>query len=157
HKLPTGYPEGRRTWLHVEARDATSTLVWESGAYDAATGVLTRDAQAKVYEAKQGVWNPGTATCVTASGGDELFHFAKNDCVALDNRIPPLGFTGGTDLQTNPVGYTYPETAPGSGKLVNFDVTSYTIPIPANAVSPVTVTATLRYQTTSKEYVDFLL
>jgi hypothetical protein len=157
HKLPTGYPEGRRMWLHVEARDAANTLLWESGAYDPSSGVLTRDTQAKVYEARQGVWDAGSATCVTESSGSELFHFVKNDCVALDNRIPPKGFTGGADPQTNPVAYAYPETAPGSGTLAHWDVTSYAIPVPPSALSPVTVTATLRYQTTSKEYVDFLL
>ena len=36
------------------------------------------------------------------------------NCLVVDNRIPPLGFTGGTDLETRPVGYAYPETAPGS-------------------------------------------
>jgi len=155
HKLPSGYPEGRRMWLHVEARDGAGTLVFESGAYDASTGVLTRDAQAKVYEARQGVWNAGANTCETEDGGGDLFHFVENNCVALDNRIPPKGFTGGSSLETHPVGYTYPEVAPGV--LSNSDVTSYTIPVAANAVMPVTVTATLRYQTASKEYVDFLL
>jgi hypothetical protein len=155
HKLPTGYPEGRRMWLDVEARDGNDSLLFQSGAYDDATGVLTRDAQAKVYEAKQGVWNAGTSTCETTDGTDDVFHFVKNDCIALDDRIPPKGFTGGADLQTRPVGYTYPEASPGV--LSNTDVTTYVIPIPANAITPITVTATLRYQTASKEYVDFLL
>ena len=155
HKLPTGYPEGRRMWLHVEARDGNGALFFESGAYDAATGVLTRDAQVKVYEAKQGVWNAGTNTCQTDDGTRDLFHFVLNNCVALDNRIPPKGFTGGGSLETNPVGYTYPEVAPGI--LSNTDVTTYSIPVPANVVTPVSLTATLQYQTTSKEYVEFLL
>jgi hypothetical protein len=155
HKLPTGYPEGRRMWLDVVARDGNGALVFESGAYDDATGVLTRDAQVKVYEAKQGVWNGLTSTCETEDLGAEVFHFVQNDCVALDNRIPPEGFTGGADLETRPVGYSYPEVAPGI--LSNTDVTTYVIPVPAGAVTPITVTATLRYQTASKEYVDFLL
>jgi hypothetical protein len=74
----------------------------------------------------------------------------------LDNRIPPLGFTGGANLETRPVGYVYPETSPGSGKLVNFDDTAYSIPVPSGTLSPVRVTATLRYQTASSEYVAFL-
>jgi hypothetical protein len=159
HKLPTGYPEGRRMWLHVEARDSTNALVWESGAYDGATGVLTRDGQIKIYEAKQGVWNyNGSEACDTADDLDNpIFHFVLNDCIELDNRIPPLGFTGGDDIETRPVGYHYPETSPGSGKLVNFDVTDYLVPVPEGTVGPVTVTATLRYQTSSKEYIDFLV
>ncbi|MFN8641355.1 MAG: hypothetical protein U0802_06745 [Candidatus Binatia bacterium] len=155
HKLPTGYPEGRRMWLHLEARDGNGALVFESGVYDASSGVLTRDAQAKVYEAKQGVWNASTHACETDDGTRDLFHFVLNNCVALDNRIPPKGFTGGGDLEIHPVGYVYPEAAPGV--LSNTDVTTYTIPVPADVVAPVTITATLRYQTTSKEYVDFLL
>jgi hypothetical protein len=154
HKLPTGYPEGRRMWLAVEATDATDTLLWQSGGYDAATGVLAADAQLKVYEAKHGVWNGATGRCEADASGVELFHFVKNDCVALDDRIPPLGFTGGADPETNPVGYAYPEAAPGV--LVNYDRTEYAIPIPAGATPPVTVRATLRYQTVSKAYVDFL-
>ncbi len=119
------------------------------------TGGLTNDAQIKVYEAQQGVWNPGTSTCETEDGGgNEQFHFATNDCVVSDNRIPPQGFLGGSDLEVHPVGYTYPEASPGI--LVNYDVTSYAFSVPGTAVSPVTVTATLRYQTTSKEYIDFL-
>jgi hypothetical protein len=155
HKLPTGYPEGRRMWLHVEARDGAGTLVFESGAWDPATGVLADDPQLKVYESKQGVWDAGAGECVVEEGGAEQFHFVLNDCIAVDNRIPPKGFTGGNDLQTQPVGHTYPEVAPGV--LAHWDVTSYDIPVPPAAVSPITVTATLRYQTTSKEYIDFLV
>jgi hypothetical protein len=55
-----------------------------------------------------------------------------------------------------PRGYAYPETTPGSGILVNYDLTSYTVPIPPGMATPVTFRATLRYQTTSKEYVEFL-
>ncbi len=159
HKLPTGYPEGRRMWLHVEARDAFDTVFWESGAYDAATGVLTYDGQIKVYEKKPGIWDyNGASECDAADDlGSPIFHFVKNNCIALDNRIPPLGFTGGDDPETQPVGYVYPETMPGSGVLVNYDVTPYAIPVPLGTAEPITVTATLRYQTASKEYVEFLL
>ena len=50
HKLPTGYSEGRRMWINVEARDGQGTLIWESAPYNSATGVLTEDGQAKVYD-----------------------------------------------------------------------------------------------------------
>jgi hypothetical protein len=33
HKLPSGYPEGRRAWLHVRWLDAAGGLVREDGAY----------------------------------------------------------------------------------------------------------------------------
>ena len=108
-------------WINVRAVDAADDLIWESGAYDAVTGVLTEDAQAKVYEVKLGVWDfNGTGSCdVADSMGDPIFHFVLNNCIKQDNRIPPLGFTGGSSIEMRPVAYTYPETSPGSG--VGFD------------------------------------
>ena len=50
HKLPTGYPEGRRIWVNVKFYDEAMNLVGESGAYNPTNGVLTRDSQAKIYE-----------------------------------------------------------------------------------------------------------
>ncbi len=47
HKLPSGYSEGRRMWLNMQVRDANGALVFESGAYDGANAVLTRDPQAR--------------------------------------------------------------------------------------------------------------
>ena len=40
HKLPTGYPDGRRMWLHVRAFDADRAVVFESGRYVFATADL---------------------------------------------------------------------------------------------------------------------
>lgn len=159
HKLPTGYPEGRRMWLHLEARDGNNNLIWQSGAYDPTTGELTEDAQVKVYRSEPGIFNlNGTGECdSTDTNGNHLFHFVRNNCYVIDNRIPPLGFKGGSDIEMRPKGYTYPETSPGSGVLVNYDVTPYSIPVPLSATSPITVNATLRFQIVSKDYVEFLL
>ena len=55
HKLPTGYPEGRQMWIHLKAYDAGGQVIYESGAYDPVTGILVRDADIQVYEAKQGL------------------------------------------------------------------------------------------------------
>ena len=158
HKLPSGYNEGRRMWIHIEIEEGDDDVIWESGAYDPLTGVLTRDGQAKVYESRRGIWNKlGNSSCDFVDGsGVEEFHFVLDDCIELDNRIPPLGFTGAANLEIQPVGYSYPETAPGSGLLVNYDDTSYSVPIPIDAISPLSVRATLRYQTSSKEYIEFL-
>ena len=159
HKLPTGYPEGRRMWLDVLLRDGAGATIWQSGAWDPITGALAQDPQLKVYEVKPGIWDHnGTGTCdASDSSGNPLFHFALNNCIVLDNRIPPAGFTGMNDIETRPVNYTYPETSPGSGVLVNFDDTSYTVPIPGSFGDNLTVEATLQYQTTSDDYVECLL
>ncbi len=158
HKLPTGYAEGRRMWLNLIVKDASDTVVFESAAYDPATGTLTIDEQAKIYEREAGVWDlNGTGECDVVDGdGDHIFHFVLNNCIRKDNRIPPSGFTGGSDIETQPVAYTYPETSPGSGVLVNYDDTVYSVSLPVGTVSPLSVEARLLFQTTSKEYVEFL-
>ena len=160
HKLPAGYGEGRRMWINVVARDANNAVVFESGAYNTATAVLSEDPQLKVYEALQGVWQRfgNMGSCVTKENvtNRKLFNLALNNCIAKDNRIPPLGFRGANNVEITPVAYTYPETSPGSGKLVNFDTTVYAIPISAAAVRPIRVEATLKFQVMSKDYAEFL-
>jgi hypothetical protein len=141
HKLPTGYPEGRRMWLNLTASDVGSGVFFESGAYDALTAVLTKDPQVKIYEAKPGIWPTGPT-----------FHFVLNNYYPKDNRIPPLGFI--PDIETEPKGYSYPDL--GGGVLAHYDTTTYLVPVPLGVTDPVTVTATLRYQSTSKEYIEFL-
>jgi len=141
HKLPTGYPEGRRMWLHVLAQDALGATVYESGRYDDATAELVLDPDVRVYETIHG----------THSGGAG-FHLVLNDRIYKDNRIPPAGFR--PDASTMPVGATF-ETLP-DGSLANWDRVTYAVAIPEGAPSPLTVTASLYYQTTSKEYVEFL-
>jgi hypothetical protein len=159
HKLPTGYPEGRRMWLTVIVREESGAIIWNSGAWDPSTGALAQDPQLKVYEVIPGIWDfEGSGECSAAdSGGNPLFHFVLNNCIVLDNRIPPAGFTGMNDIETRPVNYAYPETSPGSGILVNHDDTNYTVQIPGSASGRLTVEATLQYQTASDDYIEFLL
>ena len=143
HKLPTGYPEGRRMWLNVQFFDSADTLIAEHGAYDTNTAVLTTN-DTKVYEAKLGI-TPDVATEIGTTPGVS-FHFALNNEVVSDNRIPPRGFnnTNFAAVQAAPVAYTY---ADGQ----HWDDTTFTIPAGAARVE-----ARLYYQTTSKEYIEFL-
>ncbi len=163
HKLPSGYSEGRRMWLNVQVHDAGGNLVAESAPYDTASALLGNDAQARVYEVQQGIWNHnGSGQCDIVDGvGKKMFHFALGDCIAKDNRIPPLGFMPATlddpqGYEVRPIAATYPETAPGSGILVNFDQGHYRFTLPAGAQGPFSVNARLYYQTASREYVEFL-
>jgi hypothetical protein len=160
HKLPGGYTEGRNMWLNVVARDANGAVIFESGAYNPSTATLVTDAQLKVYESIQGVWQRfgNTGQCVVKENvsNRKLFNLALNNCIAKDNRIPPLGFRGGSNVEMQPVAYSYPETSPGSGKLVNFDISNYAIPVSASTPRPIQVTATLKHQVMSKAYADFL-
>lgn len=144
HKLPSGYPEGRRVWINVAAYDAAEQLVFESGAYDFDTGVLTLDDQAKIYEIHPGI-SPGLAGALGLPAGWS-FHFVLSDTVYSDNRIPPRGSTlaGLSEVQSPVVDYDYVDGQ-------HWDDTAFTLP--AEAVS---ATVTLYYQSTSKEYIEFL-
>jgi hypothetical protein len=144
HKLPSGYPEGRRIWINVKAYDIGDQLVYESGAYDAATGILTKDADIKLYEIHPGL-SPTIAGALGLPVG-ESFHFVLNDSVYFDNRIPPRGFVHANfeAIQSAPVGYSYPDSQ-------YWDETLYVLPPTATSVE-----VALLYQSTTKEYVEFL-
>ncbi len=149
HKLPTGYPEGRRMWLHLVARDSVGAVIWESGGYDAATGVLDLTPLPVVYEAHLGL-SPALASALTLANGPS-FHFALNDTVYKDNRIPPRGYTnaafaafGGNAVEAGHPAPRYPDGQ-------HWDAPVYGLPRAARRL-----TAELLYQTTSKDYIEFL-
>jgi hypothetical protein len=144
HKLPSGYPEGRRIWINLKAYNAQDALIYESGAYNSATGVLTHDADVMIYEIHPGI-SPGLAGVVGQPAGPS-FHFVLNDTVYMDNRIPPRGATNEelATVQSPVVDHVYPD-----GQY--WDVTEYELPFETDSI-----VATLYYQTTSKEYIEFL-
>jgi len=144
HKLPSGYPEGRRMWISVKGYDTQGQVVYESGAYNEATGVLTHDEDLKLYHIKPGISTRlGSLLGVTPGPS---FHFVLNDTVYEDNRIPPRGFTNAAfeTIQSPVVNYSY---ADGQ----HHDTTVYSLP--TNAVE---VEVVYYYQSTSKEYIEFL-
>ena len=149
HKLPSGYPEGRRMWINVQAYDAADNLIYESGAYDPTTGILETN-DTKIYEAKLGmsqdVADIANANETGSYTAGESFHFALNNMVIKDNRIPPRGFTNANfeAVQAAPVGYTYADGAFS-------DTTSYTLPEDTYRIE-----VRLLYQTVSKDYIEFL-
>jgi hypothetical protein len=155
HKLPTGYPEGRRMWINVKFYDAADVLLKESGAYDSSTGVLDKtDPEIKVYEVKPGI-GPGLAALLNdgldPSDPDYIpagpsFHFVLNNQVYKDNRIPPRGFTHAAfdTFGGAPVGHDYPD-----GQY--WDDTGYLIPAGADRAE-----VEVYFQSVSKEFVEFL-
>ncbi|MEQ8770092.1 MAG: GC-type dockerin domain-anchored protein [Phycisphaerales bacterium] len=143
HKLPSGYPEGRRIWVNVEFYDANAQPIAEFGAYDDATATLDTESTV-VYETKIGV--DAAVSAATGIPEGPGFHFAVNNVVYKDNRIPPMGFTntGFQAVQAAPVAHTY---ADGQ----HWDESSY--PIPPDAVS---AEVRVYYQLASREYIEFL-
>lgn len=154
HKLPTGYPDGRRMWLHVRAFDADRNVVFESGRYVFETGDLLGydaipsdpdyDPNLRVWETIQGM-SPDVAAAFGTTSGPSL-HLVQNNVREKDNRIPPRGFTnaGYAAFDGGPVGATYAD-----GQY--WDDVDY--PVGANAVGAEVI---LYYQTASREYVEFL-
>ncbi len=93
HRVPSGYPDGRRMWVYLNVIDGVGNSVFESGEYDAATATLadsrattttiTSADEAMIYEK------------VTGSGTEGAYIESPdllNPVVIFDNRIPPLGF-----------------------------------------------------------------
>ena len=144
HKLPTGYTDGRRMWLNVLFLDGNQQVLVEHGHYDFATAELTAD-DTKVYEARLGLDSAAAKQTGLPEGAS--FHLILNNTVLFDNRIPPIGYTQSAfeAIQAAPVEHIY---ADGQ----HWDDTLYAIP--ADAAEAV---VTLWYQTTSKEYIEFLL
>jgi hypothetical protein len=160
HKLISGFPEGRRMFVNVKAY-AGGSLLYEVNPYDDGVGTLKGLAHSQsspplgpnevyvdelVYE-----MHPSSAL----TGEDETFHFALATDRYKDNRIPPKGFrVAEADARLSvpmwhgapaPDYFTADEYAGG------YDDVSLTIATGADAVE-----VTLYYQTTSREYVEFL-
>jgi len=143
HKLPTGYPEGRRMWLEVAFLNDALATVYTHGAYDGMEAELTVE-DTKVYESKLGV--DQAVSDATGVPVGPSFHFALNNVVYKDNRIPPRGFTNAAFavVQAAPVGAEYAD-----GQY--WDDTMFHVP-----EGSVRAVVRLYYQTSSKEYVTFL-
>ncbi len=144
HKLPTGYAEGRRMWINLKAFDDQSNLLYESGKYNQETAELSLDPDIKVYEALQGI-SPDLANATNLPAG-KSFHFVINNMVEKDNRIPPRGYSQAVYNRPGlmPVGASYLD-----GQY--WDDTRYVLPLNTSFVI-----VTLYYQTTTREYIEFL-
>ncbi len=144
HKLPTGYPEGRRMWIELIGTGAGGDTVFHSGVYTPDSAQLIHDSQLKVYQIVGGISDSLSATAGIPAGAS--FHFVLNDTILSDNRIPPKGFSNAAyqSRKANPVAANYTD-----GQY--WDDTKYFLP-----ASTVQVTALLYYQTISKELISYL-
>ncbi len=160
HKLISGFPEGRRMWLQVEFFDAEGQLIRTLNGYDplvASTdgdgnrqyesgGILHADRQDLVYEAKM-------ASSLTGEG--ETFHFVLATDRYKDNRIPPRGFAIGNAaarlVQPKWQGGDAPDYFSAEEYAGGYDEVEIAKPSGTAGWR-----ASLYYQTTSREYVEFL-
>jgi hypothetical protein len=144
HKLPTGYTEGRRMWINVTFKNGAGAVIAERGAYNLASAELV-ETDTKVYEGKIGPdVNVAALTGLTAG---PAFRLALSNKWYKDNRIPPMGFSNAA-FEAAQAGHTPPgQYADGQ----YWDDTPYAIPRGAR-----TADVKVYYQTTSKEYIEFL-
>jgi hypothetical protein len=178
HKLPSGYPEGRRIWINARFFDAAGTLIAETGRYDPATADLARDT--RIYEVHPGISRDWASTLLAVgydplmpltfatdgaalhtlgdlaygAVGDflETFHFVLNNRVHEDRRIPPYGMTpeAAEERNVRPVPEdAYPLLPDGTYRYWD----EVTVPIVPGAAR---AEVRLYYQSTSKEYASFL-
>jgi hypothetical protein len=160
HKLISGFPEGRRMFLNVKFYGPNNLLLAEINPY--APLVTYRNAQGNdVYMSggdlsardESTIWECQTASSLT--GEAHTFHFALADSRYKDNRIPPKGFDSSAMLarmaQPRWAGADAPDYFSSDEYAGGYD--DIVIDQPAGTVR---WTATLNYQSTSKEYIEFL-
>jgi hypothetical protein len=154
HKLPSGYPEGRRMWVNIRFSDAAGTVIKEVGKYDQTEDkifgkavtvptILTPD-ETSIYECLPGI-SPEMAKKFNQTPG-KSFHFVLNDMIVKDNRIPPEGFKNSAFKEhlSAPVGAIYQD-----GQY--WDDIEFDLPDECAKVE-----VQLMYQSVSWEYIKFL-
>lgn len=144
HKLPTGYPEGRRVYLQLSLTlNGRTTPI--SGEWDPLTGSLMTDPQLRTYETEHGRVENGV--------GVRTRHLIRMNQIMSDTRIPPEGFVPRAPDMA-PSGRDYGSTAPYR----HFDEHTYAIVLPDVVVTSTgTITVRARYMLTDGEVVSFLV
>jgi hypothetical protein len=154
HKLPSGYPEGRRMWVNVKFFNSSGRLLKEIGKYgnkkDTILGksieapTLLDPEQTRVYECLPAISEAQAKKYGKKPG--KSFHFVLNDIIAKDNRIPPKGFNNKAFAEhlSAPVGAVYAD-----GQY--WDDVQLELPSGCKKI-----VANLMYQSVSWEYLKFL-
>jgi len=159
HKLISGFPEGRRMWLNVTFYDSTETLLDEINPYSPL--VVTTNAGNVQYVSGANLTHTRddlvyeTSMMSSLTEEDHTFHFVLATDRYKDNRIPPKGFdiASATSRKAQPRwdeadATNYFTSAEYDG---GYDEVTFTKP-----GGTAHWVASLYYQTTSKEYVEFL-
>jgi len=168
HKLISGFPEGRRMFVNIKAF-AGDSLIYEVNPYDADAGTL--QGLDYPYQPNMGLPEPqplGTnqvhvdelvyemkPSSTDLTGETKTFHFALATGRYKDNRIPPKGFdiANAADRVSVPVWHGMEDESYFSSDEYTGGYDSIALTIPAGADY---VEVNLYYQTTSREYIEFL-
>ncbi len=172
HRVPSGYPDGRRLWINLAVRDETGAVVYESGHYDQNSAQLFTDSTmgglsralepfidgdsnaVMIYEKVTGACMGDPVTCAPSVS-------LLNDTILFDNRIPPFGFdyagysAGGAKFWSyDPATFVPYEDLGRYPDGQNFDIVTYTFSAPETAV--LTARAELYWQTHTREFMEHL-
>ncbi len=172
HRIPSGYPDGRRFWIELKVSDGTG-IVYQSGYYDdveaqllTEQGVAFNRALEPLIDATNGqpnavmVYERVTGTCRESNGKCEASPSLLNDKILFDNRILPAGFNY-TVLRESGVKFwnygadmvPYEDTDRyASGQ--NWDEVIYRFDAPSDAV--LTARAEVYWQTHTREFIEHL-
>jgi hypothetical protein len=160
HKLISGFPEGRRMFLNIKFFNASGYLLGEINPYEPLVvqkdifgnemyisgGNLTKTHNKMVWECEMSS---------TLTGENKTFHFVLGSDRYKDNRIPPKGFNTSAMytriIQPRWEGEDAPDYFTAEEYAGGYDRLSIEKP---NGTAY--WNATLYYQTTSKEYIEFL-
>jgi fibronectin type 3 domain-containing protein len=173
HRIPSGYPDGRRAFLSVAVRNTLGgATVYESGYYDPETAYLYTDSAktplqralsptidaadnaVMVYERATGTKDPDGSYTESTS--------LLNDTILFDNRIPPSGFEPKPYQQAGTFFITYDDRATkvpredasrypaGQG----YDLVTYTFS--AAPGLKLAAHAELQWQTHTREFMEHL-
>ncbi|MGD2078244.1 MAG: multiheme c-type cytochrome, partial [Chloroflexota bacterium] len=174
HKLTSGFPEGRRMFVNIRFYNG-ETLLAEVNPYDTAAGTLA-GLTAYVYDDPDANPLPTPAPLganqvyvdelvyemhptSALTGEDETFHFVLGTDRYKDNRLPPKGFrvVDAVDRLSEPVWHgeadvDYFTAEEYDGGYDDVDLSEFGVAVSgANEVE-----IELYYQTTSREYIEFL-
>ncbi|MCO5204181.1 MAG: cytochrome c family protein [Anaerolineae bacterium] len=173
HKLISGFPEGRRMFVNVRYYGANDELLYEVNPYDAAAGTL-KGLTGYIYDDPTGQLPDPVTLSVDESYVDSLvyemkpassitgetttFHFVLGTERYKDNRIPPRGFRIG-----EAIGRISEPVWAGSPDIGYYDSAEYaggydavTLTDDLAVPNAIKIEITVYYQTTSREYVEFL-
>jgi len=162
HKLISGYPEGRRVFVNVRVYTG-GNLVHEVNPYDHVAGTL-RGLPAS-YSPNSPALGPGQVhrdelvyeakMSSDLTGEDTTFHFALATSRYKDDRIPPKGFRIAEAMGrlSEPVWQGTPNAAYFTLAEYQGGYDDVALGLPTGADG---IVVSLFYQTTSREYVEFL-
>jgi MYXO-CTERM domain-containing protein len=162
HKLPSGYPDGRRMFASLELSKAGSVIA-RVNPYSAAAGTLaglplayspnSPALAAGEIHRDDLVFEAHNASAIT--GEDVTFHFALVTGFSKDNRIPPKGFriAEAAARHAEPAwnGAPAPDHFTAAEYAGGYDDIALTLPSGGDRLD-----LRLHYQTISREYVEFL-